>query len=351
MNFPKSTMNSAKVAQLAGVSRSTVSKVINNYPDIPEKTRNKVLAVINDNKYIPNTSAQILKGKAQTVLALYIYNTKSNDPGSDFIDGAASPYIMRVIASFLMAANAQGYRLMIEHIQEGEVVDEDLIQKIRSHFLSQSISAAVIVGLTEDAGFIDKLADENFPIAVIDRVTTGGNLIRNILTDDENGSYKATQHLIEQGFSQIAFVSGNSNKLSSKKRLKGYTRALEYNQLSPILVVDIYSEYTKKSGYLSADHILSMEPRPDAIVCASDSLAYGLIQRLHEVDEQYLSKVGIIGFDDSFFNEYQRPALSSVKVNFNSMASITVNALLHPDINFDLSIATELVIRDSSVQR
>ncbi|WP_028862762.1 LacI family DNA-binding transcriptional regulator [Psychromonas aquimarina] len=345
MANPK-TINSAQIAKLAGVSRSTVSKVVNNYPDIPEETKNKVRSVMEKHGYTPNAAAQVLKGKAQSVVALYIYASET-DTQTDSLCRLGSPYVMGVISNFIMAASQCGYRMMVELLVHGE--DEQEIKgSIKKSFESKSITAAVFLGLPDRVTFIDQLVAENFPVAVIDRDIDQSKAAVNIYTNDSQGAYQAAHHLHQEGFKSICFIGGDADKRSARMREEGYCRAMQECGASPVVIPGHFSE---QAGAHAAEQIIKMSPRPEAVVCASDAVAYGLIRKLREIDAQYLDILGIVGFDDTYFNDFQHPPLSSLKVDFAAMARSTIAALLDPEHNKSVVVPVELVVRASSLCR
>ena len=339
-------MNSTQIAKLAGVSRSTVSKVINNYPDIPEETKNKVRAVIAEYRYTPNVSAQVLRGKAQSVIALYVYASEV-DVKEDALCRLNSPYVMGVISSFIAEAKQFGHRMMIELLKHEED-EQEIMYQIRDQFESKSIAAAVFLGVPEDVDFIDRLVDEDYPVAVLDRKVRSDRQAVSIFTDDEQGAYLATCHLLDEGFSQVTFVDGDSNKYSAHARAKGYKRAMNSRQLS---VNIIQGGFSGEYGARAAEYILAQGSLPDAVVCACDAQAYGLIQIFQQQQPDLLERIGIIAFDDSFFNDFQQPALSSVKVDFSIMARNAITALLDCENYQNTAVPVELVIRESSRKR
>ena len=109
--------------------------------------------------------------------------------------------------------------------------------------------------------------------------------------------------------------------------------------------------YSEKLGAQAADQILAAKVRPDAILCASDIIAYGLIGRMREKNEDYLMSLGIAGFDNIAFNSYQRPSLTSVAVNYKEMAETTIEALLMDESDSEFIISTKLFARDSSLPK
>lgn len=336
-------INSSQIAKLAGVSRSTVSKVINNYPDIPEDTKKKVLAVIEAHDYKPNKFASVLKGIPQKVVALYIHATK-NDMEAGHLDNLDSSYVMGIISHFIFAAKLHDHSLMVELIHENEDQAE-IARQIKDNFDSKAICAAVFLGLTDNCRFIDALVDAGYNIAAIDRKVSTSESAFNVTTDDEESAYLSTQHLITNGYHDIALLGGDPAKQSARSRENGYLRAIEESSLTANIIDCGYSE---SLGAKSADTILSQKAHIDAVLCASDIIAYGLINRLREKDESYLMSIGIVGFDNIAFNAYQRPSLTSVAVDYKAMAETTINALLKDDQEPEYVIPTKLFTRDSS---
>ncbi|MGR5359943.1 LacI family DNA-binding transcriptional regulator [Vibrio mediterranei] len=336
-------INATQIAKLAGVSRSTVSKVINNYPDIPEDTKAKVLSVIEKHKYQPNAFAQVLKGVPQTVIALYAYAYEV-DMETDSLSSLESPYVMGIISNFIKAAKNHNHKLVVELIEFGDN-EQEVEAQIRKDFDSKTIAAAVFLGLSNDVKFIDNLIDDDYRIAVIDREIQEAKTSVNIFTDDFGGARLAVEHLYKQGFNSIAFIGGSDNKHSAQSRLEGYRSAVYEADAEQIVFEALFSE---KSGKEAAQKVLGMTSRPDAFVCAADVIAYGFIQTLREHDPDYLNRIGIVGFDNSPFNQYQRPALSSVGVDFSQIARTTIEALLGSAETKKYIVPMSLHKRDSS---
>ncbi|MGF1722974.1 LacI family transcriptional regulator [Vibrio kyushuensis] len=336
-------INATQIAKLAGVSRSTVSKVINNYPDIPEDTKNKVLSVIDKHKYQPNAFAQVLKGVPQTVIALYAYAYEV-DMESDSLSSLESPYVMGIISNFIKAAKNHNHKLVVELIEYGDDEQEVELQ-IRKDFDSKTIAAAVFLGLSNDVTFIDNLINDDYRIAVLDREVKEAKSSINIFTDDSGGARLAVEHLYEQGFNSIAFIGGSDNKHSARSRLEGYTKAINKAGAEHVVFDALFSE---KSGQEAAQKVLAMTSRPDSFVCSADVIAYGFIQTLREQAPDYLDQIGIVGFDNSPFNQYQRPALSSVGVDYSQIAVTTIEALLGSTETTKYTVPMSLYKRDSS---
>lgn len=337
-------INSSEIAKIAGVSRSTVSKVINDYPDIPEKTKKKVLDAIAAHNYKPNRFASVLKGIPQKVIALYIHTT-TNDTKDGHMNNLDSSYMMGVVSNFIMATKQHDHSLMVEMIHEDEDSAE-IEERIRDNFNSKSICAAAFVGLTNRSVFIDRLVESGYNIASIDRTVSGDYSAINVTTDDESSAYEATKHLAGNGFSQIAFIGGDETKLSARSRDIGYRKAAQEHGMAPIVIGCGYSE---KLGSLAVNKFIEL-PEIDALVCASDAIAYGFIRKMREIDRVRLDNIGLIGFEDISFNDYQNPKLSSVAIDYRQMANDTVESLIKEDEYNQIIVRTELMIRESSMK-
>ncbi|MGF1684776.1 LacI family DNA-binding transcriptional regulator [Photobacterium minamisatsumaniensis] len=337
-------INSNEIAKIAGVSRSTVSKVINNYPDIPEKTKKKVLDAISKHNYKPNRFASVLKGIPQKVIALYIHTT-ANDTTDGQMNNLDSSYIMGVVSHFIMATKQHDHSLMVELIHEDEEATE-IEARIRESFNSKAICAAVFVGLTDSSVFIDSLVKSGYDIASIDRDVAKDYSAINVTTDDEKSTYNATKHLVDSGFSHIAFIGGDETKLSARSREIGYKKAVLENKMKPTIIGCGYSE---KLGSLAVNRFVGL-PEIDALVCASDAIAHGFIGRMREIDSVRLDNMGLIGFENNSFNDYQTPGLSSVAIDYQQMANDTVESLLRKGESPDVIVRTQLIVRESSMK-
>ncbi|RYV01367.1 transcriptional regulator [Shewanella sp. OPT22] len=316
-------LNSKQIAELAGVSRSTVSRVINDYSDIPESTRKRVKDIIKQHNYTPNVSAQLMKGKAQAVITLYIYASEE-DSESDYMCRVGSSYVMNFISSFIAEASKYKFRVMIELLKYDEP-ESEVLERITSHFQSKSTYAGVFLGLTSDVKFIDKLVKEDWPLAVIDREIEANKYVFNVFTKDHEGIYEITKDLIKAGNTSILYLGGDESKRSAVQRRMGYLEAMaEYK----LVGLDLRGGFTEASGIKAVIDILEREILPQAIVCASDIIAFGVINELERIKPTLLDSIKVTGFDNNSLLSAHHHRLTSVKVDFNQMAKKTIHSLL-----------------------
>ena len=342
-------INSTKIAKLAGVSRSTVSKVINNYPDIPQSTKDKVMAIINENNYKPNIYAQVLKGIAPKVICIYIH-VSYKDAMKEF----NSHYMMTMLSNFVYEAEQIGYSMSVEMVRANED-QKKILEKITNTFLEKRIESAVFIGQTSDDTYIDELVKRGFKLASIDRsVDVGGNSF-NVITDDADGAYRATELLYKNGYKNIMHIGGDLKKLSSRSRVKGYEKSVTKHGGQ---IIKLNGTYTAEFGQECAD-IFCKEylDKVDSIVFGNDTIATGFIIRMMQLDPQVLNKIGYIGFDDDVIDTLFTPTISSMVVDFKGITKATLQALTANSEDKDQEIPHEihskmlLIERDSSSKR
>lgn len=345
-------MNSEQIAKLAGVSRSTVSKVLHDYRDVSPKTRQHVLAVMQENGYKPNVMSQALKGISPKVIGLYFYTRLYNN--KDPYEFKAH-YDTALLASITLEAKKRGYAIMFELLLSSDN-EKQIVNNINDAFDGRRICAAILVGLDDNSNFIDKIARYNRHIIVLDKEVDTLNGVRCIFSNDFNSARHATNHLFAQGFKNVMHISGDLKKLSGRERYLGYLDAMSrYNKehntdLKPYVHEGIF---THEHGYEAAREYMEKKlyETYDAVVCACDAIAIGFLKYLNEHCAQMINKVGLIGFDDEPMDLYVMPSISTMSVNFNSLARIIFDLEQnYEDHKGGLSIKFDhdLIERDSS---
>lgn len=334
-------INSAEIAKLAGVSRSTVSRVINNYPNVPPETKEKVLKVIKEYNYYPKLHAQVLAGKKTGTIVLCIIDDGniSNDSTSNFL-------ITRVIES---AASVGYYVLTVVIPNINEVGAK---QQIREIFHQKRVDGGVFIGVDLQEPLIAELITEGFIIGLFDyekNIDAPNLLTYNF--DDLNGSFAAVEYLIDLNHTDIAILLGNMKRFSGVKRLEGYKEAMKKYGL--VIREEWISggDFNSKAGYEGAKNILRSRKLPSAIFASNDSVAFGAMKALNEAGLKIPEDISIIGVDDHLLSPFQEPALTTMKVDFNTMMrNLTydvIRSINNEDVGESKLTKMELVIRES----
>jgi len=341
-------MKDKDIARLAGVSRSTVSRVVNNYANVPPETKEKVTKVIKKYGYVPHASARALAGKSNSIIGIFITNVIQN---SKEFRVFRNIYFSPFEAAVLDYAGELGYNVLVSIINK----DSDF-EKARELFYNKTISGGIFVGVENSDRKIFKLIKDGYKLVIVDQEqnkekTAGNHIVVN--SDNLDGAYKATKHLIEYGHKEIAHICGNMNKFSGFKRFEGYKKAMNEAGFPIKKSYTVSGDFTEVSGYEGAKHFLSGKNNITGIFASNDTMAIGAMKAIKEMGLKIPDDVSIVGYDDIKIASYISPSLTTVKMFIPKMASIAVKSLINfiengIDSSKYNTISTELVIRKSS---
>jgi len=340
----KNEINSTEVARLAGVSRSTVSRVINNYSNVPQKTKEKVMKAIKELNYFPNASAQMLAGKKSRTIGLFMVSS-----GEISVDVLTNMMIVSVIES----ASDLNYYVLTFIIRNTE--DEASINHVREAFYQRRIDAGIFIGTKHKEPFVEELIAEGFVVGVFDQehpdVAVPNRIVANF--NNDSGMKQAIAYLLGLGHRHIGLINGDRSRLSGIKKHEGFHQAMKQQGLDihPGWVLD--GDFTEQAGYDAMSKLLgSDEPLPTALVAANDSVAFGAIRAMREQGLKVPEHMSIIGFDDHVLSEKQDPPLTTVRVDFKQLfkelMQIVVKQVEEPaDTIREIKYDCTLIIRES----
>ncbi|HEY5563499.1 MAG TPA: LacI family DNA-binding transcriptional regulator [Clostridiaceae bacterium] len=339
-------MNSEEIAKLAGVSRSTVSRVINNYSNVPEETRNKVLEIIKKYNYFPQASARTLAGKAAKIIGLIIIDTKEENEDRRVF---SSTYFSEFTSILVDIAKSKGYYVLVSIVSRPR--DFNTVKEL---LYNKTIAGAVFIGGKNIEGSIEDLIISKQLIVVIGRrfeKTETKNKCLTVNPDNFNGAYNATKYLIEKGHKTIAHICGDTGQLASIERYEGYMKALaDFNIIIRKNLI-FKGNYTEESGYVCAYKLLSTQ-KPDAILAGNDAMAIGCLRAIEEKGLNVPKDISLVGFDDIEIARFIRPALTTVRIPVYEVADKAFQKLIEAIdqsriIEETYTIPVELIIRQS----
>jgi len=329
------------VASVCQVSTQTVSRVINNHPDVAPETRQRVLATIAEIGYHPSTLARRLKsGRTNTIG--FILPDISNPFFSNAIK-AANNYIKNSEYSHyeLLFYNTEGepewemnaLDFMIERQMEGVIIASSASERIIEH-IRQILDRKKIVIVAID----NKLGDLD-----IDLVTS----------DNYLGAYKLTTHLIRLNHKAIAVITGPVNETSSIERLEGYKAALNDNHIPFDEEITVVGDWTKASGISAAERLLQLQKRPTAIFGFNNSLSMGALTVLKSQGIKVPENMALVSFDDIEYGDLLNPALTTTSTSWYELGRISASLLLDRLARGSskpkqyIKLPVELIIRES----
>ena len=326
-----------EIGKLAGVSRATVSRVINNYPHIRPEIRERVEKVIAETGYHPNLIARSLASDRSNIIGLVILSAAN----AVFTD----PYFPRLIQGITQNCNTHGLTLalFLFNTQEEERIT-----------LKTILSAGLLDGLIITADHKERsiaplLTAADMPFVLLGRPLTPAT-ISFVDVDNVAGAFMAVEHLIKLGHQRIGVIATALNT-AGDDRLSGYYHALEANGIAidPRLIA--YADFSVEHGYIAMQKLLST--RPDAVFVTSDTMALGALRALREADLRVPDDIALVGFDDLPPALQADPPLTTIRQPIQETGSIAVDTLTDVLKNGaepprHIVLPTELVIRQSS---
>jgi LacI family transcriptional regulator len=326
------------VARQTGVSRSTVSRVVNGQPNVSEDVRKRVLEAIQVSGYQPNAAARSLASQRSWTLGLILPQSVSYF----FTD----PYYPHLTKGIAQACNQFEYTLALFLV--GTKQDEEKIFPRLSH---KGLLDGVIIqsGHHGDQRIIGDLVDARMPLVIAGRPFRSDN-VSYIDIDNVNAAHSAATHLIRLGRQRIGMITGPTTSTVGIDRRDGYIRALveRGRDVDDSLIVE--GDFTEAGGYYSMQQLLSA--KPDAVFAASDIMAIGAMRAAREAGLRIPDDIAFVGFDDlpiATLSDVQLTTVRQPVVQFGAKAVELLIDLIESGIDppRHIIMQTELVIRDS----
>lgn len=321
------------IARLAGVSTTTVSRTLNHKPDVDPETRERIMRIINDHRYVPSGTASRLAGGRSRLVGVLVPS----------LTWPLMPNILQGIAEVI---EQTAYELVLYSISH-RTDRSALIDRILTTSLIDGLIAIYPDGIArvESSDQLDREAsnhllevyEQGLPVVIIDDQSLHSR-IPWIGPDNRIGAYEAVRHLIGLGHQRIAHIQGPAQYQCSYDRFAGYRQALEEAKIAfdPALVVQ--GDFTTPGGHASAVRLLSLEERPTAIFAANDQMAYGVMTAADALGLRLPDDLAVIGFDDIAIFALTKPSLTTVRQPFQDMgkqAAQTLLTLAHAPNTFD----------------
>jgi LacI family transcriptional regulator len=323
------------VAENAGVPYATVSHVINNTRFVTPETRERVLAAMAKLRYRPNALARSLRpGKTNTIGLV--------------LPDSASPFFAEISRSIEDEAFKRGYSVFLcntETDTERELFYVDVLSK-------KQVDGIIFIAAGDQSDSLDFLLRENMPVVMIDREVPHVE-VDAVLTDNQLGGYLATRHLVELGHTRIACIAGPSSITRSAERIIGYQKALAEVALPFDEHLVLRGDYHAMSGMEVTRALLTMSPRPTAILALNDLMALGALRAAAEAHDSVPRDLAIVGCDDLELARFITPPLTTIAQPKKEIGVQAVNLLVgrmaqKSRLPSRLVLPPELIIRRST---
>jgi LacI family transcriptional regulator len=302
-----------EIARLAGVSRSTVSRVVNDHPNVRNGVRERVWEVIDETGYQPYAAARSLVTRRSRIVGVIIPEAVT----TLFTD----PFFSHLLCGVTQTCNSKRYDLMLSLFNHPAGQKEMYRRVVRSGHLDGVVVASTRV----DDPLIARLLEDGVPFVTVGRHPD--ERVHYVDMDNVAAARMAVEHLIRQGHRRIATITGPLNMTTGEDRLAGYRQALEAYRLPVEDDLIVEGDFAEASGMAAARRLLSLSVT--AIFAASDVMAVGALKVLREADARVPQDVALVGFDDVPLAAAVEPALTTVRQPIEQMGSMSADLLLN----------------------
>ena len=336
----KITLN--KISKILGISKSTVSKALNDYDDVSPKTKQIVQSLAEELNYKPNAFAQSLRNQESKIIGL-------------IIPEIVHYFFSNIAAGVIKTAEMYGYTVIL--LQSDEDYDSEIKQI--DLLLDKNVDG-ILLSLADNTVKFDHITDvidSGIPVVLYDKIS---KLIRchKVVIDDIKAAYMATQHLIDTGCKRIAIIRNHLKPQTTIDRYKGYKKALEANGIHFDETLDFQvNDLSFAEGKRIANIVFNDHKDVDGVFAITDLMAIGALEAFKEKDVRIPEQVSIIGFSNWFLTQITTPHLSTIDQPGFEMGKIAFN-FLYQEINNRKNkvetvyetkvIPTKVIIREST---
>ncbi len=302
-----------EIAQILGISITTVSKALKNYPDVSKKTRNSVIELAQKLNYAPNSFAVNLRTKESKTIGLIIPEVVHH-------------YFSNVVNAIINEAEKNGYLVII--LQSNESI---ALEKKQVDLLINKRVDGIMISLSNETNYdehIQQIMKRKIPFVMFDKISKLAPCSK-VIIDDQKAAFNAVQHLIDIGCKKIAHIRGPQNPQNAVDRFIGYKKALEKNKIAfdPRLVYTC-EIVSFQEGVDFAAQIINDHPDIEGIFAITDLVAVGVLSHFNNIGIKVPEQVAVIGFSNWFVSQIVTPRLSTIDQPGHQMGITAYNLLL-----------------------
>jgi DNA-binding LacI/PurR family transcriptional regulator len=324
------------VALRAGVSRATVSRVVNGAPTVAPEIRETVLRAVRELGYVPNHAARSLVTQRTNSMALVFPEATARV----FSDNEFFPGLVRGVSQELEEAGQQLVLMMANSSASHE--------RIEQYLMGRHVDGAMIASMHGADPLPMALQRMDVPVVANGR-PMGPSTVPYVDVDSVGGAAMAVRHMLGRGRTRIATIAGPQDMVAGIDRLTGYRAELRGSRYRSIVAI---GDFTRESGETGMRQLLEDDPALDAVFVASDLMALGALRALAQAGRRVPDDVAVVGFDDFEIARYTEPQLTTVRQPIIELGRTLARQLLRlagsEEIEPALVLATSLVIRESA---
>lgn len=329
-----------ELAKTLELSISTVSRALNDHPDISSKTKKNVKDLAKQMNYAPNLFARGFRSQETHIIGV-------------IVPSISHLFTSTILKGILEEAELRGYRVIISESNNSESKQTEMLKT-----MTQFGVDGILLSLAKKTTNLEAVLQisNRMPMVLFDKVSDKIPCTQIVINEEEAG-FHAVEHLIHSGKKRIAILKERENSFNSEKRFAGYLRALKKHHITIDEKLILSSEdISLKNGRRLTNILLSMKNRPDAIFAITDNAAIGAIKALHKFKVKIPDEIAVVGFSNSVNSTIIQPELTTVDQPGEKIGRTSAKFLIQEieDSKNDIvtktvEIKTTLIVRDSSL--
>ncbi|MFD3447281.1 LacI family DNA-binding transcriptional regulator [Microbacteriaceae bacterium 4G12] len=297
------------VAKLAGLSRTTVSRVINNHPYVSDEKKKRVMFAMNTLGFVPNSAARRLrKQKTETIAVL--------------VPRVTTLFFSTLIESLEIAASEHKYKLIICQTRYSPEKEMEYLKLLST----KQVDGIILCSIQNEWSRIEPYLQHG-PIVLCNEYTEEAN-IPTVKFNQIEGAYAATKHLLEQGRRRLLFCSGNEQSMIAQQRKMGFMRAIAEYKQQVEFVEFVENAYEIEDGRRIFRSMLEMKKNPTAIFAGGDEVAAGIITEAKRNNWSIPDQLSVVGFDNQLLSEIIEPTITTVRQPISQMANKVIELII-----------------------
>jgi DNA-binding LacI/PurR family transcriptional regulator len=323
------------IARLAGVSKSTVSRALNDSPLVGAETRERILAIAKEHEFRPSAIARNLSMRTSRTIA-FVTHAYCFDECC-----ISDPFSLEIMGGIAIGLHALGYDMLVVH------VDPDSTDWASSYLNSGKVDGFILMTSEYKKDHVERLREIGAPFIAWG---LGAGSYSTVCGDDQKGGRLAVERLVSTGHRRIGFLGGPRIEPEVKERYQGFSDAMQDAGLDPKALV-CYGDYTERSGEREMATMLAKDPNLDAVFANSDYMAISAMRIIKASGRRIPEDVAVIGYDDLAIAAYVSPALTTISQHVSMAGRILARdliAYIEKGIITSTSMPVELVVRDSA---
>jgi DNA-binding LacI/PurR family transcriptional regulator len=333
------------VAKIAGVSAQTVSRVVNNHPDVSDQTRTKIQKIVKDLGYSPNIIARsLIQGKTNTI---GVVGFRLDYFGSNSI-----------LTAIERKAGKLGFSLLLTLIND---LDESKIDPVLNQLLSRQVDGLIwtLPWLKDTHNSIsEKTKNLSVPVVLLNRTSFSGDTV--VCLDNRHGARLATRHLLDNGYEQVGIITGPINWWEAEERYAGWCEEMGFSGSCPqAKKLTARGDWTPQSGENALCELIKKSPALDAVFVSNDQMSLGVYRAAGKLGLRVPDDLGVVGFDNIPETPFFSPPLTSIDQHSRDLGGMAVRQIVeqikNPQRGTEEELASswvkpELIVRESSIR-